>query len=106
MWTLEIPAKAALLSTERVIVRAAGRWYARRSVTQGEVGHGVLEGTSELTAEGLWSEVARRLGEALNETTYQTWFADVRGLEVSDDTFTVSVPVSDTQLTLPTNREV
>ena len=56
------------------------------------MGPGVLEGTSELTAEGLWSEVARRLGEALNETTYQTWFADVRGLEVSDDTFTVSVP--------------
>ena len=51
-----------------------------------------MEGTSELTAEGLWSEVARRLREALNETTYRTWFADVQGLEVSDDTFTVSVP--------------
>ena len=56
------------------------------------MGPGVLEGTRELTAEGLWSEVARRLGEALNDTTYQTWFADVRGLELSDDTFTVSVP--------------
>ena len=62
------------------------------SVVERRGGTGVLERTNELTAEGLWGEVARRLREALNETTYRTWFADVRGLEVSDDTFTVSVP--------------
>ena len=46
----------------------------------------------ELTAEGLWAEVAGRLKGALNETTYRTWFAHVGGLELTDDAFVVAVP--------------
>jgi chromosomal replication initiator protein len=46
----------------------------------------------ELTAEGLWSEVSSRLRGALNETTYRTWFDHVRGLELTDDEFVLSVP--------------
>jgi chromosomal replication initiator protein len=51
-----------------------------------------MQSQVELTAESLWTEVARRLQEALNDTTYQTWFADARGLELSDDTFVIAVP--------------
>jgi chromosomal replication initiator protein len=46
----------------------------------------------ELTAEGLWSEVAGRLKGALNDTTFRTWFADAEGVELSDDAFVVGVP--------------
>jgi chromosomal replication initiator protein len=46
----------------------------------------------ELTAEGLWSEVASRLKGALNDTTYRTWFADAGGVELTDDTFVIGVP--------------
>ncbi|MDX6399136.1 MAG: chromosomal replication initiator protein [Solirubrobacterales bacterium] len=46
----------------------------------------------ELTAESLWSEVASRLKEALNEATFGTWFAGANGTALTDDTFTLSVP--------------
>jgi chromosomal replication initiator protein len=46
----------------------------------------------ELTAEGLWSEVASRLKGALNDTTYRTWFADASGVELTDDAFVITVP--------------
>src|SRR5438552_5028269 len=46
----------------------------------------------ELTAENLWSEVSGRLKGALNETTYQTWFAEAEGAELSDDAFVLAVP--------------
>jgi chromosomal replication initiator protein len=51
-----------------------------------------VERPIELTAEGLWTEVAGRLKEALNRTTYKTWFARVDGLGVSDDEFVLAVP--------------
>ena len=51
-----------------------------------------VEGQIELTAESLWAEVAGRLKEALNTTTYKTWFAEVGGAELSDEAFTISVP--------------
>jgi chromosomal replication initiator protein len=51
-----------------------------------------LEAHLELTAESLWNEVSGRLKGALNETTYRTWFDDVRGLELADDEFVLSVP--------------
>jgi chromosomal replication initiator protein len=51
-----------------------------------------VEPSIELTAEGLWSEVASRLRGALNETTYRTWFDHVEGLELSDDEFVLAVP--------------
>ena len=46
----------------------------------------------ELTAEGLWNEVSGRLKGALNETTYQTWFAEAEGVDLSDDAFVLGVP--------------
>jgi chromosomal replication initiator protein len=51
-----------------------------------------MERQIELTAESLWTEVSRRLREALNETTYRTWFGDAKGLELSDDTFVIAAP--------------
>ena len=40
-----------------------------------------VEHQIELTAESLWKDVAARLREALNDTTFQTWFGEVeRGL--------------------------
>jgi chromosomal replication initiator protein len=46
----------------------------------------------ELTAEGLWAEVAGRLQGALNTTTYKTWFAEASGAELADEAFVVAVP--------------
>jgi chromosomal replication initiator protein len=47
---------------------------------------------SEPTAERLWDDVSGRLREALNETTYATWFGDVAAGDLSDDTFSLEVP--------------
>jgi chromosomal replication initiator protein len=46
----------------------------------------------ELTAENLWDEVSTRLREALNDTTYSTWFGEVDGVQLDGDAFTVGVP--------------
>ncbi len=51
-----------------------------------------MESGVELTAETLWSDVAGRLRETLNDTTFQTWFGGVTGAELDGDTFVVSVP--------------
>jgi len=51
-----------------------------------------VESSIELTAESLWSEVSSRLRGALNETTYRTWFDHVRGIDLNDDEFVLSVP--------------
>jgi chromosomal replication initiator protein len=51
-----------------------------------------VEHQIELNAEGLWEEVSSRLKGALNEPTFLNWFGDARGLALSDDTFTLSVP--------------
>jgi len=51
-----------------------------------------MERQLELTAQGLWREVSARLKQALNETTYQTWFGEARGIELSGDTFTIAAP--------------
>jgi chromosomal replication initiator protein len=55
-------------------------------------GAGRVEQPIELTAESLWTEVAGRLKGALNESTYRTWFGEVEGMEVTDDTFILAVP--------------
>jgi chromosomal replication initiator protein len=46
----------------------------------------------ELTADDLWNDVSVRLREALNDTTYTTWFGEVEGASLDDQTFTVAVP--------------
>ncbi len=51
-----------------------------------------MEHTTEPTAERLWDDVSGRLREALNETTYATWFGDATAGELSDDTFSLVVP--------------
>ena len=51
-----------------------------------------MEQPIELTAETLWTEVAGRLKGALNDSTYRTWFGEVEGWEVTDDTFVLAVP--------------
>jgi chromosomal replication initiator protein len=51
-----------------------------------------VESGVELTAETLWVDVASRLRETLNDTTFQTWFGSVTGAELDGDTFVVSVP--------------
>jgi chromosomal replication initiator protein len=46
----------------------------------------------ELAADDLWNDVSARLREALNETTFATWFGEVEGTSVDASTFTVAVP--------------
>ena len=46
----------------------------------------------ELTADRLWTDVSSRLREALNETTYKTWFGDARALDLTADRFVIAVP--------------
>src|SRR6476646_667124 len=51
-----------------------------------------VERQIELTADSLWTDVAARLREALNDTTFQTWFGEVSGAEIDGDAFAVAVP--------------
>jgi chromosomal replication initiator protein len=46
----------------------------------------------EPTAQNLWDEVSSRLREALNETTYATWFGGAEAGELGDDSFSIVVP--------------
>ncbi|HVU77176.1 MAG TPA: chromosomal replication initiator protein DnaA [Gaiellaceae bacterium] len=46
----------------------------------------------ELTAEDLWEEVSTRLRDALNDTTFSTWFGEVEGAELGADAFVIGVP--------------
>ena len=46
----------------------------------------------ELSAELLWTEVAARLRDALNDTTFQTWFDGASAGEFEGETFVVVVP--------------
>ena len=43
-------------------------------------------------AESLWSDMSDRLRGSLNDTTYTTWFSEVTGLELTEDTFVLAVP--------------
>jgi len=51
-----------------------------------------VEHQIELTAESLWNEVAGRLRGALNDATYNTWFGEASGLELSGNAFVLRVP--------------
>ena len=50
-----------------------------------------MEQPIELTAESLWTEVAGRLKGALNDSTFRTWFGEVEGREVTDESFVLAV---------------
>ena len=68
------------------------RCYARFLSGDEGVGTGVLVRQQELTAANLWTEVSGRLKEALNDTTFSTWFGDVSSHELTDEAFVLSVP--------------
>jgi chromosomal replication initiator protein len=51
-----------------------------------------VEQPLELSAETLWTEVARRLQGSLNDHTYRTWFGEADGEALDDDVFVVTVP--------------
>ncbi len=51
-----------------------------------------MEPQIELTAEGLWTEVADRLRGALNDATYRTWFGEASAAELGDEAFVLLVP--------------
>ncbi len=51
-----------------------------------------MEHATEQSAARLWDDVSQRLREALNETTYTTWFGAAAGGELRDDSFSVVVP--------------
>jgi chromosomal replication initiator protein len=51
-----------------------------------------VEQQIELTAEALWQDVAARLRETLNDTTFQTWFGQVAGAAVDGDALVIAVP--------------
>src|SRR3954468_13701666 len=51
-----------------------------------------VEQHTELTAETLWDDVSARLREALNDTTYSTWFGEVTGAGLEAGVFPVAVP--------------
>jgi chromosomal replication initiator protein len=47
---------------------------------------------AELSAESLWTEVSNRLRDALNESTFTTWFTDAEPIELSSERFVLAVP--------------
>jgi chromosomal replication initiator protein len=47
---------------------------------------------AELSAESLWTEVSNRLRDALNESTFTTWFTDAEPVELSGERFVLAVP--------------
>jgi len=47
---------------------------------------------AELSAESLWTEVSNGLRDALNESTFTTWFADTEPIELSGEHFVLAVP--------------
>jgi chromosomal replication initiator protein len=51
-----------------------------------------VEQEIELTAEDLWNDVATRLRDALNDTTYSTWFGEVDGEELDGERLVLAVP--------------
>jgi chromosomal replication initiator protein len=51
-----------------------------------------VEQDIELTAEDLWNDVSSRLREALNDTTYSTWFGEVDGEELDGERLVLAVP--------------
>jgi chromosomal replication initiator protein len=75
--------------------RVVGLWrrcYARPSPGLPRSRRNEEEHPIELTAARLWEDVCDRLRGALNETTFQTWFAEAEALELDGDTFSICVP--------------
>ena len=94
MWAMVMSLQIAAFSSRatRVVTTQSGcycRSLARPHVKELPTS---VEHQVELTAESLWGEVSSRLRGALNDTTYRTWFDDVEGEDLTDDTFVLRVP--------------
>src|SRR4051812_11101751 len=72
--------------------RHPARCYARRPQASREERLESVERHVEPAAEDLWHDVSARLRDALNDTTYSTWFGEVEGAELSDAAFVIAVP--------------
>ena len=59
---------------------------ARRFDGKSFQGSGGLVG---VTADTLWADVAERLRNTLNTTTYRTWFGGAGGAGLTDDAFVI-----------------
>jgi chromosomal replication initiator protein len=66
------------------MLAALGVW--RRVVVTG------VEPRLNLSAESLWTDVSTRLRDALNDSTYSTWFAEAGGDDLDGEAFVLSVP--------------
>ena len=51
-----------------------------------------MQRTSELTADALWSDVSARLRDALNDSTYTTWFSQAAAGDLGSEGFVLVVP--------------
>ncbi len=51
-----------------------------------------MQRTSELTADALWSDVSARLRDALNDSTYTTWFSQAAAGDLDGEGFVLVVP--------------
>jgi chromosomal replication initiator protein len=51
-----------------------------------------VEREIELTADDLWNDVSARLRDALNDTTFSTWFGEVDGVALDGEQFVMAVP--------------
>jgi chromosomal replication initiator protein len=51
-----------------------------------------VQRTSELSADALWVEISSRLRDALNDSTYTTWFADAGPGMLDEEAFVLLVP--------------
>src|SRR5262249_4200575 len=77
---------------EILIETASTRCYARHPLGSSARSFQGVERHIELTAEDLWDEVSTKLREALNDTTYSTWFGEVDGAHLDADSFVIAVP--------------
>jgi chromosomal replication initiator protein len=51
-----------------------------------------VQRASELSADALWGDISSRLRDALNDTTYSTWFADAEPGSLDGQSFVLLVP--------------
>src|SRR5689334_4040827 len=96
VWSRRSPCKTRYSSMwtrrEILIETASTRCYARAPRGRAKEWKASVEQETELTADDLWNDVSARLREALNDTTYSTWFGEVDGVQVDGDQFVMAVP--------------
>ncbi len=51
-----------------------------------------MQRASELSADALWGDISSRLRDALNDTTYSTWFSDAEPGSLDGQSFVLFVP--------------